>query len=91
MHIQILQKTKYSIVGLLRGSISFVYSKGPEDTMASPLSPSYAFVAGSDPVTALVLLILLLLLVRMQVLAVRLQLHLLAPLQLPLQSAQFLH
>lgn len=32
-----------------------------------------------------------LLLVQLQVLPVRLQLHLLAPLQLPLQSAQFLH
>ncbi len=40
-------------MGLLRGSISFVYSKGPEYTMANPPSPSYAFVAGSDPVTAM--------------------------------------
>ena len=51
MHLQNLQKTKSSIVGLLTGNISFVFFKGPEYTTASPPSPSYAFVAGSDPVT----------------------------------------
>ncbi|DBB01578.1 TPA: hypothetical protein ACH3X1_000226 [Trebouxia sp. C0004] len=63
----------------------------PPPRPASPPSPSYAFVAGSDPVTLLWTRVLLLLLVQLHVLAVRLHLLLLAPLQLPLQSAQFLH
>ncbi|DBA85575.1 TPA: hypothetical protein ACH3X2_005665 [Trebouxia sp. C0005] len=60
----------------------------PASPAASPPGPSHAFVVGSDPITATDTSLAAPI---GPVLLVRLQLHLLAPLRLPLQSAQFLH